>query len=201
MVKMEKKVLMTIALIVMAMAVSVYAGTVTVATFKDPAIGSADNLFTINYVAGTIQGGWAGPGLTLDVPVAGGASYANATFEMSPMTFTAVSGGYLTNSGPGSIIFSDGVTDVLNIAFDTFFVASRNFGVNAFDVYGDNVIITGPGVPVGLTQESFGFMFTNSINDAGVVFAAASFGSSAIVPEPATMALLALGGLIIRRRK
>lgn len=198
MVKMEKKVLMTIALIVMAMAASVYAGTVTVATFDDPATGSAENLFTVNYGAGTIEGGWAGTGLTLEVPVAGGASYDDVTFELDPLAFSSTPNGNFTNSG--SIRFMSGGVEVLNIAFDQLHIQGRNSGLDAQDVYGDNVTITGPGVPVGLTQESFGFSFTNVIDDQGLVTATASFTSSA-VPEPATMALLALGGLMIRRRK
>ncbi|MCF7954942.1 MAG: PEP-CTERM sorting domain-containing protein [Phycisphaerae bacterium] len=204
MVKLEKKMVLIVSVLVIALTAFASAGTVTVATFADPAIGSAEPLFEINYNSGTLQGGWSGTGLTLEVPVAG-LIYADATFELDPMTleFPSNSGSslaYYTNSGPSAIRFYDGTTEVLTIEFDRLWIQDRNSGLNGQDVYGDNVVITGIGVPA-LSLESFGFSFTNVVNNQGAVSATAAFTSSATVPEPATMALLALGGFMIRRRK
>ncbi|MBI5864061.1 MAG: PEP-CTERM sorting domain-containing protein, partial [Planctomycetes bacterium] len=52
----------------------------------------------------------------------------------------------------------------------------------------------------GLSQEAFAFSFANPVGTPENYTATASFTSSAI-PEPASIALLAIGGLLALRRR
>jgi len=200
MLKKERKVLVISALLVFAMTATSFAGlqTIKIAAFADPATGSAEPLFTVDYGQGTLTGGWSGTGLTLNVPVTGG-SYDDVTFTMTDMTFaTGGAGAYYTNNGPGVIRFFDDSTEVLTIGFDRIYIQGRNSGLDAQDIYGDNVSINGVGIGT-LTDEQFGFTFANVVTNGDVVTATASFTSSA-VPEPTTLAILAVGGLFLRKR-
>lgn len=174
--------------------------TVTIATFDDPSPGSAESMFEIDYAQGILNGSWTGSNLNLNVPFTG-TSYSDATFEMDTMTFSGNGiGGYYTDNG-GSIRFYDNSnTQVLKIEYDRLWIQSRTSGIDAQDIYGDNVTISGNGIS-NLSQEQFGFTFANVINDGDVYNATATFTSSAVVPEPATIALLAFGGLMLRKRK
>lgn len=200
MLKNEKKVLVFVALLVFAMTASAFAGvqTVKVAAFADPAAGSAEPLFTVDYGQGLLSGGWSGSGLTLDVPVTGN-SYDDVTFTMTDMTFAADRGDFYTNNGPGVIRFYDGNTEILTVSFDRIYIQGRNSGLDAQDIYGDNVTISGIGME-NLSDEQFGFSFANVVTNDDIVTATASFTSSA-VPEPTTLAILAVGGLFLRKRK
>lgn len=200
MFKKERKVLVFSVLLVLAMTASAFAGlqTVKIAAFADPAAGSAEPLFTVDYGQGSLTGGWSGSGLTLNVPVTGD-SYDDVTFTMTYMTFAANGqGAYYTDNGPGVIRFYDESTEVLTVEFDRIYIQGRNSGLDAQDVYGDNVKISGIGIG-SLTDEQFGFTFANVVTNGDVVTASASFTSSA-VPEPTTLAILAVGGLFLRRR-
>ena len=175
--------------------------TVTIATFDDPASGSSEPMFEIDYANGLLNGGWTGSNLTLEVPVTG-TTYSNATFEMDTMTFSGtVIGGYYTDNGGSIRFYDESSTQVLKIEYDRLWIQSRTSGVDSQDVYGDNVIISGDGL-ANLSQEQFGFTFVNVTSDEEDTYtASASFTSSAVVPEPATIALLAFGGLMLTRRR
>ncbi|MBW8015550.1 MAG: hypothetical protein FVQ82_05125 [Planctomycetes bacterium] len=200
MIKIERKPLICSALLVMAMTVPAFASLapVTVATFADPSDGSAEFLFTIDYDAGTLSGGWSGTGLTLEIPIAD-VTYENATFTIDDITFVSggsAGSGYDTSVGPYGIHFFDGATEVLTIEYKKAWIKSRTSGLDAQDFYGDDVTISG--VDFGeLSAEHFSFAFTNIVYNGDSYNATASFTSSAI-PEPATIVILAFGSLFMR---
>ena len=70
----------------------------------------------------------------------------------------------------------------------------------ASDFVGQNVVFSGPIIPAGLSQESFAFSFANPVGTIEDYTVTAAFTSSA-VPEPASIALLALGALVAIRRR
>lgn len=211
---MKSRVLLMIALVVVITSTAV-AGlqSVTVASFADPSGDSFQSLFTSNYNddigQGTINGGWSGTGLTLLVPVAN-LVYTDVTFTMSELTFSGetVARGVTTaptTSNPYVISFFSGITEVMTVTFDSLFIESRHSGLDAQDIYGDNVTITGIGIGK-LTNEHFGFTFVNITSGSETFDATASFTSSATIdtsptPEPATMAIFALGALMLRKRR
>ena len=77
-----KKMLMTAAMVLAAGVGQAQAATVTIATFSDPSPGSGTPVFTATNTGGdiTLNGGWTGTGLNLQLP-ADGLSYANAQFS------------------------------------------------------------------------------------------------------------------------
>ena len=177
--------------------------TFTVATFSDPSINSDNPLFTVNFTAMTINGGWADSetDLTLEIPYSS-ASFADVWFEMTEVTILNAlgdtSGGVINFYADGTVIdplltinFTSGYVDNFNLGADEMFVAN-------------NVTISGIGItPGSLTEEEFSFSFANKADllspNEGFT-ATASFTSSA-VPEPATIALLCIGVLSLIRRK
>ena len=201
MLRIDRKTIFCVALVVMAISASAFAGpvSVTIASFADPSIGASEPLFTINYDTHRINGSWSGTGMTLEVPVAG-LTYENATFVMDELVIPdnpSELGYYTTNGGSEIRFFAEGI-EVMKIEFNKMWVEGRDSGLDADDAYSDGVTISGIGIGV-LKEESFGFTFANTESN-GVFNATASFTSSA-VPEPATMAILALGGLMLRRRR
>lgn len=165
----------------------------TVATFADPSPNGNTPLFT--RVGNTFSGGWAGSGLDLITPISGG-NYPNATFTMSNLTVLDQNG---TLSG-GSILFDDnGGNLVLRIDFDGARLFDP-FGFGASVFLGENVAFSGPIIAGPLSEQSFAFSFANQTQIPGGYTWTAAFTSSAI-PEPSTLALLALGALSMRFRR
>lgn len=196
---MKRTTLLLAAVALMAIASTAVATleSVTIATFDDPSTGASQPLFTVDYAAGTLTGGWAATGLTLEIPVTGGI-YENATFTMTDLTFASADG--YTDGGGSITFFSSANEEVLKIAFNRLWVRNRESGLDAADHrYNDGVTITGPGLPE-LSEEQFGFTFVNIVNGGDQFSATATFTSSAI-PEPATMAILALGAMMVRKRR
>ncbi len=167
----------------------------TIATFADPAPDGSTPLFEL---AGTaFTGGWSDANLDLQMPVTGNI-WQDATFTMTPLT--VVGAGQLSS---GTIEFHKSVADggglALQIDFSAAFLAP--FGFGASDIFvGQTVTFSGPGIPSGLTEETFAFSFANPVYTGDGYTYTASFTSSA-VPEPSSLLLLALGLVRVFRRR
>jgi hypothetical protein len=167
----------------------------TVATFSDPAADGSTPLFELSGTSFT--GGWSGLNLMLDMPITGSV-WPDATFTVTPLTVTGP--GQLSS---GTLDFfkspADGGGLVLQIDFNEASLAP--FGWGASDVFlGQDVTFSGPGIPSGLTAETFAFSFANPIPTPDGFTYTASFTSSA-VPEPASLLLLVLGAIKALRRR
>lgn len=211
----------TIFMAMLAISASANAGTVssTIATFANPSDGSEIPLFAVNFsngAAGSITGSWQNDGLTLEIP-AGNTSYDNVHFTMDDLTYNYPMGGNNSATG-GSIEFTAGSNTpganendvLLVVSFESLYLGMFETGLHAQTLYGHGVTFSGNDLnPLGdLTNEQFGFAFTNinkefDVNGAVTSYTAtASFDSSAVVPEPATVLLLSSGFLaFVHRRK
>jgi hypothetical protein len=181
---------------------------VTIATFADPAVDGSTPLFTVDLDNDVITGGWLDLQTGLDLVIFGDSDnpFEDAFFTMTDVNyFGGISGGI---TGGGTIkFFADGqdtgTTPLLQIDFDTAQVSP--FGFGAMDMfYFNGVTITGSEITVSLTDESFAFGLGNLSPLGGNwnngYTATAAFTSSA-VPEPATLVLLGMAGLLVFTRK
>ncbi|MBX3096846.1 MAG: PEP-CTERM sorting domain-containing protein [Fimbriimonadaceae bacterium] len=195
--------------LVLALAVTLsgaaMAQSITMATFADPSNNSANPLFLVDTNANLMFGGWSGLGLTLETPgFIGGGSSNDVTFQFAPTNLVPVIPGAIYTTGPMLVTFLDSANNPLFNATSTSGVLVIDGGVGASDLRLENVTLSGPNVPVGLTQEMFNFSFANGADlQAGVRTYTASFTSSAVVPEPASMVALGAGlvALASRRRR
>lgn len=182
----------------------------TVGTFADPVANSSQNFFEFNRLSSnsaTLEGAWLNDGLHLLTPGIVAPDQFNVRFEMRDAQESAVlvftdaqsNGSYL--SGPGYIrFFNASNLTVLRIDFDSALLTSS--GVTAGFGAGTQAYMSGSIVEPGWDFEHFSFAFSNFniINNNNFTMSS-SFTSSA-VPEPATVAALALGAAaLLRRRK
>jgi hypothetical protein len=109
---------------------------------------------------------------------------------MAPVPVVQVYPGlYLASAG--AIQFYDSANNpIWRIDFDSALLnGSLSFG--ASDFIGQNVTFSGSIIPTPLTDEAFAFSFANPIATPNGFTVTAAFTSSA-VPEPASLALIAL---------
>lgn len=203
---MNKLTAMIIAAIIFAISASAAQSTMTIATFADPAQDNTTPLFEVDFTTNIISAGWDNSGL--DLIVLNSVIYQDAVFTMADITITAVTDpllGYKTQAGTIKFLESDLVSEILTIEFDTGWV--NFFGFSGADFVSDDVTISGPALgSIVLDQEAFAFSFTNYVplyrDSYRMGFTAtASFTSSAIIPEPATIALMGMGLAFLRRKK
>ncbi len=201
-----KIALQSLALVAGAALAATAAQAVTIATFADPTTGSGAPMFSFNSATNVLTGQWLGqPNLLLETPgVAAFPDYSNAQFQMTPLAAVGSLGPILV-MGAGSVSFYDSTNaPLMTISFSGGYLnPATNFGSSDFT--GFNVTFTGP-ILAGLvlTNESFAFSFANPVSatPAGSYTVSSSFSSSAdIIPAPASVALLGLGGLVAVRRR
>jgi hypothetical protein len=190
--------------IVLLIAVPALQASETVGTFQDPSGGGSDPVFSIS--PGQLIGGWddSKTGLTLEFPFLP-STFTDVFFTMDPIAYTGgLQGG---TTGPGNIkFFEDNANTNIDdpifvIDFDSAILSAFGFGGNSF--FGNNVTLSGSQINGSLTDEasfSFGFGNMRHVGD-GIYTATAAFTSSAVVPEPVSLALLAMGAGILRLKR
>ena len=172
----------------------------TIATFSDPSPGGSQPLFTFssNGGTGTLSGSWTSDGMLLETPGVPAADINNAHMAMDPVTATG--GPLVWTLGPGRIRLQNNANvDQMIISFSGGTLTSPN-GFGASDFVGLDVSFSGPIIPAGLSGEAFAFSFANPVGTPEDYTATAAFTSSA-VPEPASIGLLLVGGLLALRRR
>lgn len=179
--------------------------TFTVATFADPSNYSGDPLFEVDFIEMTFNGGWsdAKTGLHLSIPYNSN-TFIDTWFEMTEVvilnTFGDTEGGEINFYANGT-----STNPLLVINFESGYVSRFNFGADEMFVV-NNVIITGSEITGELSEEEFSFSFANLANlegshDRSDGFTATAAFTSSAIPEPATMAMLTLAGVLLRRKK
>lgn len=195
-----------ITIITIALIASSAQATITIATFADPTTDVSTPLFTVDFNANLITGGWMASNLNLEV--LSSTAFNNAVFTMTDVIITSDSDpffGVKTQGGTIKFFESDQTTEIITVEFNTGWVSLFQFGGADFEFEGEEVTISGPALgSLVLDEETFAFSFTNIApiqeNFQNGFTATASFTSSA-VPEPATMGLIGLGALLIRRKR
>ncbi len=169
----------------------------TVASFQDPTIGQS-NLVVFTLSGGSLSAGYTG--IELNVL---GTNYSNVTMTITPVTISG--SGPVYNVAAGSAVFSTGSdSNVLTITWDGASLVEP-FSLGGSFAAAQTVTFSGSSVPAAAatwTSRQFAFSFANQQTGPNGTTYSASMTSSA-VPEPATIAVLAMSivGLVARRRK
>lgn len=172
----------------------------TIATFADPSPNGSQPLFTFSSNGGTgsLSGSWTSTGMLLETPGVAAPDIPDARLAMDPVSATG--GPLVWTLGPGRIRLQNSTgTDQMIISFSGGTLTSPN-GFGASDFVGLDVSFSGPIIPGGLSGEAFAFSFANPTGTPEDYSATAAFTSSA-VPEPASIGLLLVGGLLALRRR
>lgn len=192
----------TLASIFAVCALASSAQAVTIATFNDPSPSGATPLFTATDSA--VSASWSGTGLTLHVPVA---SLTFNDVQMEMLSVNRTEAGAVDLLGAGVVTFwtTDYNNPIFTMTFDggviiePFASGSSTFSGNIIDFGGSALAGVDP-----LENEQFAFSFANptGIGTDTRHYTSAMTSSADVVPEPATMTLLALGlGAFAARRK
>jgi len=183
---------------------------IEVASFANPSSSSSNSLFTVNFTSLLFSGGWSDSKTGLDLEILG-STFENAWFEMTAVAITESGGvnGTSVTSGGTITFYADGTTTdpILIITFESGLLSKSGFDAdNIFST--DGVTITGSAISGTLSSEEviFNFSLRKALTGATGYTTTAGFTATADVdssptPEPATIAILALGGLLLRKRK
>lgn len=198
-----------IALTAVALCAAVAANADTFASFFDT--GATSFLRTpTSGSQGTLMGGGGNYTLTTT-----GGTYTGVTFAFdSPVDYFATGSGLQDSAltGPGSITISQGTTTLLTFTFQSATLNSAGFSAhyNSNPTLDDHVVFTGGSILNGIQldpvnpQTGFDFSFSNGGPAGNGYGYSSAFSASANfqpVPEPASMAALALGAATLLRRK
>lgn len=148
----------------------------------------------------SVSGSWSGPGLTLDVTVAS-LIFTDVKMSMASVSRTG------TTLGAGSVIYYTDASTIANPIFTINFDSGSIFeplAAGASFVSLNDVTFGGSAVTgYQFENEQFSFSFANPVISAnGNSYTAAMTSSAEVVPEPATLTLLAGGvAAFMARRK
>jgi hypothetical protein len=185
-------------------------GSVYETTIAGP-LGSSQNLYT--GTVNLIQTKYSTTGVQLATPDTYTARYfvSNNPLDQKENSFFSGGGapGQPYSQGEGTVtFFEDGTNNILlQIDFDSSVLTPQNFGANT--LAGNSLTFSGSLLssldPKDLTNPNFSFSFFSPIIQGATTHHLALFNSSIgnvqAVPEPSSMAALAVGGIAILRRR
>lgn len=175
----------------------------TIATFSDPASDASTPLMQVDLLNDIITGGWADSQMGLDLEVVyTGNIFEDAFFTMTALTYTGDINGGVTGGGAIKFYKDGDSSDVsavplVQFDFDSAYISPVTLG--SHELFFENVTITGSEIFTVLAEEAFSFSFANQTMTPDGGFVATAAMTSSAVPEPATLTLLSMGLLVLRR--